>query len=100
MQLFRIAVLAFAFVGCGGPRADTPHKRPPLPDEPSSSACRSDDDCAEQMRAQCPGGSVAYATCSAGECTFEACSSPIGTPCDGDPSTQFDDESCADEASD
>lgn len=97
MRLIRTAILTFVFAGCGGPRADGPQEsRPPLPDEPNRSACRSDDDCAEKVGEQCPGGSVAFATCSAGQCNFEGCSSPIGTPCDGDPSTQFDDESCPD----
>lgn len=62
--------------------------------KPATPACTSDSQCEEQFRDQCPGGSVAYATCTKGTCQFEACSSPIGTPCDDDPATQFDDENC------
>jgi len=60
----------------------------------SEAACSSDADCEERMADQCPGGSAVFAVCAEGECRFEGCSSPIGTPCDGDPATQFEDEEC------
>lgn len=58
--------------------------------------CTADGQCSEHFRAQCPGGSVAHAACQEGVCEFQGCSSPIGTPCDDDPSTQFDGEECGD----
>jgi hypothetical protein len=56
--------------------------------------CTSDEQCAEHLRSECPGGSVAHAECRDGHCELGGCSSPIGTPCDDDPSTVFEDEEC------
>lgn len=60
----------------------------------AAGACEIDADCEAQGSDQCPGGSVAYARCVDGRCVFDGCSSPIGTPCDDDPSTLFEGEDC------
>jgi len=62
--------------------------------ESGEPTCRSDAECEDAMSDQCPGGSTVFATCVDGTCRFEGCSSPIGTPCDDDPSTRFEDEDC------
>lgn len=58
------------------------------------SQCRSDRECEEASAGQCPGGSAPLARCEQGTCRFDACTSPIGTPCDDDPATQFEGEEC------
>lgn len=63
-------------------------------EEQRDARCKSDQECAERMQDRCPGGSSALATCDRGMCEFQSCSSPIGTPCDGDPSTVFEGEVC------
>lgn len=81
----RLRSLALVLVvGCGAPQATSN----------GASACSSDEECGERLRDHCPGGSVTYAQCTDGACRFEGCSSPIGTPCDDDPATVFEDEDC------
>ncbi len=73
------------WVACGGPQP---------PAEPSAPRCDADTQCEDRLRDHCPGGSSTFARCVDGQCIFEGCSSPIGTPCDDDPSTVFEGEHC------
>ena len=54
--------------------------------------CSTDADCETLLADNCGGGSVTYASCVEGGCVFDGCSSPIGTPGDGNPNTIFDGE--------
>ncbi len=84
-----LALVGALLLGCAGTAAPSAGA-----EEGASPSCRTDQDCETAFSDQCPGGSVAYARCEEGRCRFGACSSPIGTPCDGDPATQFDGEEC------
>jgi len=85
-RIIRITLAAsLLLVGCGGPQSE--------PESPSAS-CQSADDCRRHFADSCPGGSSVFTECREGQCHFVGCSSPIGTPCDGDPSTVFEGEEC------
>jgi hypothetical protein len=90
-HLLRGSLLALTLLGCGGQSAATPGTTAP----DGRTYCESEADCRDaRFPGACPGGSVSFAACREGYCFAEGCSSPIGTPCDDDPSTAFDDEQC------